>query len=172
MKPFRSSLLALAIVLLLVSVLAVACGDAETPDTTAAPSDTTAAPTDTTAAPTDTTAAPTDTTAAPSGETIELSLASLYPAGAAPAQSLDRWCEKIAADSGGRLTVRHYTDGTLLAAPDIRIGVQEGTADLGCSFIYKPEPSFDPSLVMSQLILGLRLCRLPVHLRRHLERIP
>ncbi len=96
-----------------------------------------------------------ETTQTTAGESIELSLASLYPASSAPAASLDRWCEKIATDSGGRLTVRHFTDSTLLTAPDMRTGVEAGTADLGCSFIYKPEPGFDPSLVMAQLILGL-----------------
>jgi TRAP-type C4-dicarboxylate transport system substrate-binding protein len=136
------------------SAFAVACGEAKTPETTAAPA-TTAAPTETTAAPTQTTAAPTDTTAAPSGETIELSMASLFPASSPPALSLERWGEKVAELSGGRLTVRHYSDSTLLTAPDMRHGVEAGTADLGSSFIYKPEPGFDPSLVMSQLILGL-----------------
>jgi len=139
-KPLRSSLLTLAIVLLLVSVFAVACGDAETPDTTAAP--------------TDTTAAPTDTTAAPSGETMELSLASLYPAGSPAAKALDSWCEKIAADSGGRLTIRHYTDNTLLTAPDMRTGVEAGTADFGSSLIYKPEPNLEPSLSLPALVQG------------------
>jgi len=139
-KTLRSSLLTLAIVLLLVSVFAVACGDAETPDTTAAP--------------TDTTAAPTDTTAAPSGETMELSLASLYPAGSPAAKALDSWCEKIAADSGGRLTIRHYTDNTLLTAPDMRTGVEAGTADFGSSLIYKPEPNLEPSLSLPALVQG------------------
>ena len=154
MKPLRSSLLALAVILLLVSAFAVACGEAKTPETTAAPA-TTAAPTDTTAAQTDTTAAPTDSTAAPSGKAIELSLASQYPSSSDPSKSLERWGEKIAADSGGRLTVRHFSDQTLVSGPEMRIGVAAGTADLGSSAIYKPEPGFDPSVVLSQIILGL-----------------
>ncbi len=135
MKRSNLSVVLLVLVLLLASVLVVACGGEEPATTTAGGA--------------------TDTTQPASGEVIELSLASLYPAGSPPAQSLDRWCEKIAEDSGGRLKVRHYTDNTLVAAPDMRTGVEAGTADLGCSFIYKPEPGFDPSLVMSQLILGL-----------------
>lgn len=157
MKKSIMPVLLVVLLLFLVPVLAVACGEEEpdTTATTAAPTETTAAPTETTAAPTQTTAAPTETTAAPSGESIELSLASLYPASAPPAQSLDRWADKVAELSGGRLTVRHFTDNTLVAAPDMRTGVEAGTADLGSSFIYKPEPNFDPSMVMSQLILGL-----------------
>jgi len=85
---------------------------------------------------------------------MELSLASLYPAGSPAAKALDSWCEKIAADSGGRLTVRHYTDNTLLTAPDMRIGVQAGTADLGSSLIYKPEPNLEPSLSLPALVQG------------------
>lgn len=147
MKPFRSAVLALAIVLVLVSVFAVACGEEETPETTAAP-------TETTAAPTQTTAAPTQTTAAASGETIELSLASLYPAGSPAAQALDNWAAKVAELSGGRLTVRHYTDNTLLTAAEMRIGVAAGTADFGSSLIYKPEPNLEPSLSLPALVQG------------------
>lgn len=146
-----------ALLVLLIAAVAGGCGgDDEATTTTAAPTTGTSESGATTTAGADTTAptTPTDSTA-PTGEAIELSLASLYPAGSPPAQSLDRWCEKIAADSGGRLTIRHYTDNTLVAAPDMRTGVEAGTADLGSSFIYKPEPGFDPSLVMSQLILGL-----------------
>ena len=155
LKKPRPLLVLLTVVVLLLSIVIAACGEEEPAATTAAPTETTAAPTETTAAPTETTAAPTETTAAPSGESIELSMASLYPASAPPAQSLDRWAAKVAELSGGRLTVRHFTDNTLLAAPDMRIGVEAGTADLGSSFIYKPEPNFDPSLVHAQLILGL-----------------
>jgi TRAP-type C4-dicarboxylate transport system substrate-binding protein len=155
MKISRLLVALLALVLILVPLVAVACGEGDSTETTSAPTETTAGGTETTAAPTETTAAPTETTAAPSGETIELSLASLYPATAPPAQSLQRWADKIAADSGGRLTIRHYSDSTLIAAPDMRTGVDAGTADLGSSFIYKPEPGFEPSMVMSQLILGL-----------------
>jgi len=117
-----------------VSVFAVACGDAETPDTTAAPA---------------------DTTAAPSGETIELSMAFQYPSGSDTAKSIERWGDKIAADSDGRLTVRHYSDQTLVKGPEMRLGVAAGTADLGVSSIYKTEPGFEPTIALPQLVLAL-----------------
>ena len=73
MNRRTAALLALIVATLLaVSVFAVACGDEESTDTTAAEStDTTAAATDTTAGGTDTTAGGTDTTAAASGESIK-----------------------------------------------------------------------------------------------------
>ena len=134
MKRFKSSVIIIVALLLLLPIIASACKTEE---------------------PTTTQPATSTEPAAPAAEPIELSLASLYPPGAAPAQSLDRWAEKIATDSNGMLTVRHYAASTLVTAPDMRTGVEAGTADLGSSFIYKPEPGFEPSMVMSQLILGL-----------------
>jgi branched-chain amino acid transport system substrate-binding protein len=68
----RNLLLGLMVLLVVVAMMAMACGSDET-TTTAAPTETTAAPTDTTAAPTETTAAPTETTApAATGEPIKI----------------------------------------------------------------------------------------------------
>lgn len=57
----------LLMLLVVLALLAAACGDSESDETTAAPAETTAAPAETTAAPAETTAAPAETTAAPSG---------------------------------------------------------------------------------------------------------
>ncbi len=57
----------LLMLLVVLALLAAACGDSESDETTAAPAETTAAPTETTAAPEGTTAAPAETTAAPAG---------------------------------------------------------------------------------------------------------
>jgi TRAP-type C4-dicarboxylate transport system substrate-binding protein len=138
LKKLNLSIIIIMALLLLIPVIASACK----PDEPATPS---------TPSQPNTPAEP----AKPAAEPIELSLASLYPPGAAPAQSLDRWAERIKEQSNGMLTVRHYSASTLLPAPDMRTGVEAGTADLGCSFIYKPEPGFEPSMVMAQLILGL-----------------
>jgi TRAP-type C4-dicarboxylate transport system substrate-binding protein len=86
---------------------------------------------------------------------IELSMASLFPPDSPSAQSLNLWAERVKSQSKGLLSIRHYPANTLIAAPDMRTGIKAGVADIGCSFIYKPEPGFEPSLVMSQLILGL-----------------
>lgn len=85
----------------------------------------------------------------------ELSMASLFPPESPSSQSLNRWADRVKSESNGLLSVRHYPANTLIAAPDMRTGVKAGVADIGCSFIYKPEPRFEPSLLMSQLILGL-----------------
>jgi len=79
---------------LVVALMAVACGGDEETTTTAAPTETTAAPsTETTAAPTETTAAPTETTAAgpATGEPIKIGLStSLTGSSAAPGISLSQ----------------------------------------------------------------------------------
>ena len=57
----------LLMLLVVLALVAAACGDSESDETTAAPAETTAAPAETTAAPAETTAAPAETTAAPAG---------------------------------------------------------------------------------------------------------
>jgi branched-chain amino acid transport system substrate-binding protein len=57
----------LLMLLVVLALLAAACGDSDSEETTAAPAETTAAPAETTAAPAETTAAPAETTAAPAG---------------------------------------------------------------------------------------------------------
>lgn len=94
----------------------------------------------------------TDSSAAKSRE---LSMASLFPPESKPAKSLNRWAEKVNQETGGRISIRHFPANTLVAAPDMRSSLKVGVADIGCSFIYKPEPKFDPSIMLSQLILGL-----------------
>lgn len=152
MRKSAFLVIATVLILALVPLFAAACGEEETQSTT-----TTAGQATTTTAQSTTTSAQATTTsqAKPNIEPVELSLASLYPATAPPAQSLDRWIQKVSEASNGLIKIRHFTDNTLVAAPDMRTGVEAGTADLGHSFIYKPEPGFEPSLVLSQLILGL-----------------
>ena len=88
-------------------------------------------------------------------KTKELTMASLFPPESPSAQSLNRWAEKIKQDTNGQISIRHFPANTLIAAPDMRTSLKFGVADIGCSFVYKPEPNFDPSLMLSQLILGL-----------------
>lgn len=102
----RSYWIALALVLVLaLSMFAVACGGEDETTTTAAPTETTAAPTETTAAPTETTAAPTETTAPASTEPIKLGLImSLTGVSSAPAESIKQAAEvevKFINDNGG-----------------------------------------------------------------------
>ena len=85
----------------------------------------------------------------------ELNMASLFPPESPSAQSLNRWAEKVKHDTHDQISIRHFPANTLIAAPDMRTSLKVGVADIGCSFIYKPEPKFDPSLMLSQLILGL-----------------
>ena len=92
---------------------------------------------------------------AKSKKPVKLTLASLFPPESPSAKSLNRWIDKVEKDSNGTLLIRHYPANTLIPAPEMRSSVKVGVADLGCSFIYKPEPGFEPSLFLSQLIRGL-----------------
>jgi TRAP-type C4-dicarboxylate transport system substrate-binding protein len=134
-KKWAISLLVLVLVLSLASLLA-ACGEEETTTTTAAPATETTA---TTAPPatetTATTAAPTtETTAAgveDTGQTWELKFsygvptqASLYSAYLVP------WAEAISKATDGRVTIKHYADGTLAKDDQQYDALVSGTSDI------------------------------------------
>jgi TRAP-type C4-dicarboxylate transport system substrate-binding protein len=70
---------------------------------------------------------------------IELRLAHMFPVGSPSAIHMERWAEKIAADSQGRLKIRIFPVNTLLPAPEIFDGVARGSADIGFSFRYLPK---------------------------------
>jgi len=94
---------------------------------------------------------------APAAKAIELSYASMHAPGSDPAKQIDRWTEKIKAASNGQLTIRHYPSSTLIAGPDMREGIKAGTADLGNSFIYKPDPEFEVGQYLTQLVRGVSM---------------
>ena len=73
------------------------------------------------------------------GKPIELRLAHMFPVGASSHKHIEQWAKKIADDSNGRLTIRIFPVGTLIAPPEIYSGVANGVADLGFAFRYKPE---------------------------------
>jgi TRAP-type C4-dicarboxylate transport system substrate-binding protein len=74
------------------------------------------------------------------GKPVELRLAHMFPVGATSHKHIEQWANKIATDSNGRLTIRIFPVGTLIAAPpEIYSGVAKGVADLGLTFRYKPE---------------------------------
>lgn len=130
-------MLLVAVILLALPILSVACAKEapSTPSTPTTPS----------------------TPAKPEQKPVELSLASMMPPGAPPTAHLERWMEKVATESKGLLTIRHYPASTLIAGPDMRIGVKEGVADLGNSFIYKVDPGFEVGQYLTQLVRGLNM---------------
>ena len=73
------------------------------------------------------------------GKPIELRLAHMFPVGASSHKHIEQWANKIAVDSNGKLTIRIFPVGTLMAPPEIYSGVANGVADLGFTFRYKPE---------------------------------
>jgi TRAP-type C4-dicarboxylate transport system substrate-binding protein len=137
LKKFKLCMLLVAIILLALPILSVACAKEapSTPSTPTTPS----------------------TPVKPEQKPIELSLASMNAPGSQPALQLERWMERIAKDSNGMLTIRHYPSSTLVAGPDMRVGVKEGVADLGDSFIYKVDPGFEVGQYLTQLVRGLNV---------------
>jgi TRAP-type C4-dicarboxylate transport system substrate-binding protein len=73
------------------------------------------------------------------GKAIELRLAHMFPVGATSHKHIEQWANKIAADSNGRLTIRIFPVGTLIAPPEMYPSLAKGVADIGFSFRYKPE---------------------------------
>ena len=73
------------------------------------------------------------------GKSIELRLAHMFPVGASSHKHIEQWANKIAADSNGRLTIRIFPVGTLIAPPEMYPSLAKGVADLGFAFRYKPE---------------------------------
>jgi TRAP-type transport system periplasmic protein len=70
---------------------------------------------------------------------IELRLAHMFPLGSPSAIHMERWGEKLATESKGRLKIRIFPVNTLLPAPEIFDGVARGAADIGFSFRYLPK---------------------------------
>ena len=93
----------------------------------------------------------------PAAEPIELSMASMHAPASLSGQSLEKWAEKIAEESNGLVTIRHYGSSTLVPGPDMRIGIKDGVADIGNSFIYKPDPGFEVGVNLTQLVRGLNM---------------
>jgi len=77
--------------------------------------------------------------AASEGKNIELRLAHMFPVGAPAHHHMERWAEKIAADSNGRLKIRIFPSNTLITAPEMYDGVVKGAADIGFAWRYKPK---------------------------------
>jgi TRAP-type C4-dicarboxylate transport system substrate-binding protein len=153
----RGTAYILVFVLLLVLVVAVsACGTSESTTTTSAAPATTAttSATPTTAPPT-TAPASTDTTAAAfQGDPIELKMASMHAPTAPSGLDLEAWAEKIKEATNGTVTIRHYGSSQLIPGPDMPSGIRDGVADIGNSFIFKPEPGFEVGVNLTQLVRG------------------
>ncbi|MBN2062199.1 MAG: TRAP transporter substrate-binding protein DctP [Deltaproteobacteria bacterium] len=67
---------------------------------------------------------------------VELKLAHMFPVGSPSDVHIKAWAEKIASDSNGRLTIRIFPVGTLIAAPELYEGAEKGTTDIAFAFRY------------------------------------
>jgi TRAP-type C4-dicarboxylate transport system substrate-binding protein len=135
LNKLRPYIFVIAVLLLIIPILTIACSKTEAPTTPSTPS------------------TPSEP-AKPAPEPIELSLASMHPPMSLPSQAVERWAEKIKQDSNGLLTIRHFPGSQLIPGPDMRIGIKDGVADLGNSFIYKPEPGFEVGVNLTQLTIA------------------
>lgn len=149
----RHLLVGLLVLLLVVAMTAIACGEEET-TTTAAPV-TTAAPTTTagpvtTAAPTTTTAAETTTTA---GKVIELTFNDHNPPDMPVSNALVAYAKHIEEQSGGRVKINVVLGGALFAADEILRALQTGTCDAG-TYVMSRTQGFYVNDVISLPFLG------------------
>lgn len=69
---------------------------------------------------------------------VELRLGHMFPANTPIANHAQRWADKIAKDSGGRLTIRIYPSDTLIKSTELWDGIIKGIADIGFSFHRAP----------------------------------
>ena len=79
-----------------------------------------------------------------SSKPIELILNSLFPAGSLQNTHLERWGEKLKAESDGRLTIRIYPGGVLCPPPEIYSVTAKGICDIGYGFKYRRAELFNP----------------------------
>jgi TRAP-type C4-dicarboxylate transport system substrate-binding protein len=79
----------------------------------------------------------------------------MFPPVSPTAQALDRWADKVAEESGGSVTIRHYAANTLVAGPEMRDGIKAGATDIGCAFPYKEEPGAEVLYNLGRVVRGL-----------------
>jgi len=70
---------------------------------------------------------------------IELRLAHMFNVGSPSHALMERWAQKITADSKGRLTIRIFPVNTLLSVMELYNGVAKGAADISFGFRYPPK---------------------------------
>ncbi len=137
MKKARLALLLVLVAALGLGALLAGCGEGEETTTTAAPS-TTAGPT-TSASETTTTAAPSTTTEA---KTYELKFAYGTPSKASLVSAyLVPWTESITQATGGRVTITHYAEDSLVKSEQLWDALLSGTTDMALI-----EPEFNAGL--------------------------
>ncbi len=151
----RYLLVGLLVLVLVVALTAVACGEKEQTTTTAGPA-TTAAPTTTTAGPA-TTAAPTTTAAPPTTaapeKVIELTFNDHNPPDMPVSNALVAYAKYIEEQAGGRVKINVVLGGALFLADEVLRALQTGTCDAGTYVMTRTE-GFYVNDVISLPFLG------------------
>ena len=83
----------------------------------------------------------------------ELTYANFFPPFHIQSQLAESWCKEVEKRTGGAVKINYYPGGTLIKAPQIYDGVEQGIADIGMSVLAYSKGRF-PILGTMDLPLG------------------
>lgn len=88
-----------------------------------------------------------------SGATVELTYANFFPPFHIQSQLAESWCQEVEKRTNGAVKINYYPGGTLVKAPQIYDGVEQGIADIGMSVLAYSKGRF-PVLGAMDLPIG------------------
>ena len=88
------------------------------------------------------------------GKVIELKFANFFPPPAGQSKICEEFIQELEQRTGGRVKVRYFAGGSLLAAPAMIKGIESGTTDIGLSHVEYTLGRF-PITEVCDLPLGL-----------------
>jgi TRAP-type C4-dicarboxylate transport system substrate-binding protein len=88
-----------------------------------------------------------------SAQTIELTYANFFPPFHIQSQLAESWCQEVEKRTNGAVKINYYPGGTLVKAPQIYDGVEQGIADIGMSVLAYSKGRF-PVLGAMDLPIG------------------
>ena len=68
-------------------------------------------------------------------QAIELTYANFFPPFHIQSQLAESWCQEVEKRTNGAVKINYYPGGTLVKAPQIYDGVEQGIADIGMSVL-------------------------------------
>jgi len=88
-----------------------------------------------------------------SAQTIELTYANFFPPFHIQSKLAESWCQEVEKRTNGAVKINYYPGGTLVKAPQIYDGVEQGIADIGMSVLAYSKGRF-PVLGAMDLPIG------------------
>ncbi len=86
-------------------------------------------------------------------DTIEMTYANFFPPVHIQSQLAESWCQEVEKRTNGAVKINYYPGGTLVKAPQIYDGVEQGIADIGMSVLAYSKGRF-PVLGAMDLPIG------------------